>query len=115
MSIEKIGNVAYEVSDMDAAVAFYRDTLGLTLKFQDGGRWAAFDVGGVTLALAGADQSAGPGATVSLKVGDVEAWSREAAARGLEVGPVRTGPHEQLVDVVDPDGNRLVVYSPLAG
>ena len=38
------------VADMDKAVAFYRDTLGLTLKFATP-FWSEFDTGAVTLAL----------------------------------------------------------------
>lgn len=111
--IERLGNVFYVVDDMDESVRFYRDLLGLTMKFQDGSRWAAFDVGGTTLALAGAEPSttAGGGATVSLRVGDVDEWRREAVARGLPVGEVEAGPHERTVEVTDPNGNRLIVYS----
>jgi catechol 2,3-dioxygenase-like lactoylglutathione lyase family enzyme len=38
------------VSDMDAAVAFYRDALGLTLAFQSP-FWSEFDTGETRLAL----------------------------------------------------------------
>lgn len=38
------------VTDMDKAVAFHRDTLGLPLKFQSPG-WSEFVTGDVTLAL----------------------------------------------------------------
>ncbi len=38
------------VADMDKAVAFYRDVMGLPLRFQSQG-WSEFDTGGVTLAL----------------------------------------------------------------
>lgn len=38
------------VADMDRAVHFYRDTLGLPLKFQSPG-WSEFATGDVTLAL----------------------------------------------------------------
>src|SRR5919202_1814587 len=64
--IEKLGNVFYRVRDMDTAVTFYAQVLGLRLKFRDGNNWAAFDVAGVTLALEGG--SSQPGATVSLRV-----------------------------------------------
>jgi len=111
--IERIGNVFYVVSDMDAAVAFYQHELGLTLKFRDGDRWAAFDVGGATLALAASSEAGGAppgsGAVVSLRVADAERWAETA---GMETGPVETGPHERRVRITDPDGNRLVVYSP---
>lgn len=42
------------VADMDKAVAFHRDTLGLTLKFASP-FWTEFDTGGTTLALHAAD------------------------------------------------------------
>ncbi len=38
------------VSDMDKAVAFYRDTLGLTVRFTTP-FWSEFETGDVTLAL----------------------------------------------------------------
>lgn len=116
--IERIGNVFYVVEDMDAAVAFYGDRLGLPLKFRDGDRWATFDVGGATLALASPEEAGGAapgsGAVVSLRVADAEAWTRAASERGVEAGPIETGPHERRVRLTDPDGNRIVVYSPPA-
>ena len=38
------------VSDMERSVAFYRDVIGLTLRFESPG-WTEFDTGGATLAL----------------------------------------------------------------
>ena len=116
--IQRIGNVFYVVEDMDAAVAFYGDTLGLPLKFRDGDRWATFDVAGATLALATSEEAGGAqpgsGAVVSLRVADAQSWARDAAARGVELGPVETRSHERRIRLTDPDGNRLVVYSPPA-
>ena len=44
------------VADMDKAVAFHRDTLGLALKFASP-FWTEFNTGGTTLALHAADAS----------------------------------------------------------
>lgn len=112
--IEKLGNVFYRVDDMDDAVSFYQEKLGLPLKFRDGNRWVAFDVGGTTLALAPRQNERTTGAVVSIKVTDVDAWAREAAERGVAVGEPTTGPHERTVEVQDPDGNSLVIYSALS-
>jgi catechol 2,3-dioxygenase-like lactoylglutathione lyase family enzyme len=38
------------VADMDAAIAFYRDVMGLKLRFASPG-WSEFETGAVTLAL----------------------------------------------------------------
>ncbi|HWM11089.1 MAG TPA: VOC family protein [Solirubrobacteraceae bacterium] len=113
--IKKVGNVFQEVRDMERAVTFYRDVLRLPLKFQDGDRWAAFDAGGTTVALAAAEDPWGPlpGTTLSFKVDDVDEWAREAAERGMEVSGPEDGPHERKVTVTDPDGHRMVVYSAL--
>ena len=55
------------VSDMDRAVTFYRDTLGLPLKFQSPG-WSEFVTGKTTLALhpASAENPAGQVARASM-------------------------------------------------
>jgi catechol 2,3-dioxygenase-like lactoylglutathione lyase family enzyme len=111
--IQKVGNVFYVVDDMDAAVDYYGATLGLRLKFRDGDRWAAFDAGGTTVALAAVEEAGGAapgsGGVVSFRVADVEAWVEEA---GVAAGHVEVGPHEKRVRLTDPAGNRFVVYSP---
>jgi catechol 2,3-dioxygenase-like lactoylglutathione lyase family enzyme len=113
MSVKRVGNVFFAVDDLDAAASFYADVLGLPVKFRDGDRWMAFDAGGTTLALAGPpeDAVAAPGAMVSLEVGDLDEWIAAAHARGLDAGPVQTGPHERSVLVRDPAGNVLTVYA----
>ena len=52
------------VADMDRAIAFHRDTLGLELKFQSP-FWSEFATGDTTLALHAASPENGPG-TVQL-------------------------------------------------
>jgi catechol 2,3-dioxygenase-like lactoylglutathione lyase family enzyme len=46
----KLGYVIKFVGDMDRAVKFYRDTLGLSLKFESPG-WSEFVTGETTLGL----------------------------------------------------------------
>lgn len=110
--IQRIGNVFYLVHDMDAAVAFYRDVLGLTLRFQDGSRWAAFDAGGTTFALSSeAGPSGAGGATVSFRVEGLDAFVADLRAKGaaLDSG-ITEGAHERTVGVRDPSGNRVLLY-----
>jgi catechol 2,3-dioxygenase-like lactoylglutathione lyase family enzyme len=112
--IEKIGNVFYRVADMDAAYDFYANVLGLTPKFRDGDRWAAFDVAGTTFALEG-ERSAGAsrGATVSLRVQGLDELVSQLRQRGAQVGEVRSGQHERTAEVTDPSGNVFLLYEPL--
>jgi lactoylglutathione lyase len=48
----KIDYTMVVVSDMERSVAFYRDKLGVPLKFQSP-EWTEFQTGGTTLALHG--------------------------------------------------------------
>ncbi|WP_181870990.1 VOC family protein [Sphaerisporangium album] len=112
---QKVGNVLIPVSDLDKAVAFYSETLGLKVKFRDGDRFAALDGGGVTVALAAsAEQVAGAVTAPSYKVGDVAEAVEDLTAAGAELvsGP-ETGPHEVRAVLRDPSGNTLVLYSSL--
>lgn len=110
----KIGNVLYPVHDVDRAVAFYRDGLGLAVRFADGGRFAALDAGGTTFALAGpAEDVTGGDPAVSFKVEDVAGAVERLTAAGARLvrGP-EEGPHEVRAVLRDPDGNAFVVYAP---
>jgi len=98
------------VSDMDAAVAFYRDTLGLPLKFQTPG-WSEFVTGETTLALhiASPDNPAG-GCELGFSVEDIEAFHAAKAAAGVTF----TRPPEEehgvkLATFLDCDGAKVGV------
>jgi predicted enzyme related to lactoylglutathione lyase len=71
------------VSDMDAAVAFYRDALGLTLRFQSPS-WSEFDTGETSLALHPASDE-NPAGSVQLGLGteDIENFYAAGQAEGL--------------------------------
>jgi predicted enzyme related to lactoylglutathione lyase len=109
----KVGNVLHPVADVAAAVTFYRDAFGLGLKFADGDRYAALDVGSTTLALAGpAEDVTGGVVAASFKVPDVPAALRAITeAGGSVVRAAEQGPHEVRAVVSDPWGNTIVVYA----
>jgi predicted enzyme related to lactoylglutathione lyase len=110
--IQRIGNVFYHAADMDAAVRFYTDTLGLQLKFRDGDNWAAFDVGGMTLALEGGQPGGPGGAIVSLRCEGLAELVDQLRGKGASVGQITTGAHERRAMVTDPAGNTLMLYEP---
>ena len=68
---------------MDKAVRFYRDTLGLTLKFQSP-EWSEFVTGETTLALHRASEKK-PAGSVELGFGvpSLEAFHQEMTAKGV--------------------------------
>ena len=52
LSSASIGQASINVRDVEKAVAFYRDSLGMRFLFQAGPKMAFFDCGGVRLYLA---------------------------------------------------------------
>lgn len=110
----RIGNVTYPAADVEKAVAFYRDGLGLTVKFADGTRYAALDGGGTTFALASPEEDLAKAPAISFKVDDVPAAIERLTAAGAElVTAAHDGPHETRAVLRDPAGNAFVVYAPL--
>jgi lactoylglutathione lyase len=58
----KLGYAIHLVADMDRAVAFYRDVIGLELKFSSPA-WSEYETGATTLALHPASAENAPGTT----------------------------------------------------
>jgi catechol 2,3-dioxygenase-like lactoylglutathione lyase family enzyme len=108
-----LDHVYYWVSDMDRAVAFYRDVLDLPLLRQSGDEWAEFDGGGVRLALHGAVRGHAPppgGATAVFLVEDLDVAQATLSARGVTFG--HQGGVEgfaRFLAFADPDGNTVQV------
>ena len=112
-TLSVIGQIAITVSDVSAALTFYRDTLGLRLLFSAGPNLAFLDAGGVRLMLT-TPQGAGMvghNSTLYFKVSDIEAVHAAVVARGAtnERAPQLTAKmpdHELWIGFVrDPDGN----------
>jgi catechol 2,3-dioxygenase-like lactoylglutathione lyase family enzyme len=100
----------YRVADLDAARAFYEDVLGFTETFVDEEeRWASLDRGATEIAVGEAAEPPDeddPVATIDVE--DVKAERELLARAGVEVGTVlELHGVMRLVDVFDPDGNRL--------
>ncbi|HKG42840.1 MAG TPA: VOC family protein [Gaiellaceae bacterium] len=108
----------YRVSDLDAARAFYRDTLGLTETFVDQGeRWASFERGVTEIVIgeAAEERADADGPVATIDVEDVKSERERLAAVGVEVGTVlELHGAMRLLDVFDPDGNRIQLAEDLA-
>jgi catechol 2,3-dioxygenase-like lactoylglutathione lyase family enzyme len=100
--------VWYRVRDFDAGRAFYRETLGFEETFVDfDDRWAQLQQGGTVVALAEGDPEE-EGGVAAIDVEDIKAEAERLRNRGVEVGVVfELHGQIRLVDVFDPDGNRI--------
>jgi methylmalonyl-CoA/ethylmalonyl-CoA epimerase len=84
--LRRVGQIAIVVQDLDRAVRFYRDTLGLPLLFQAPPNLAFFDCGGVRLMLTLPEgPEAGRGTSiVYYVVDDIQAVYGTLRARGVD-------------------------------
>ncbi len=116
--VAKIEPIILFVSDFSGCFSFYRKALGLTLKKQMG-EWAEFDLGGLTFALHGPGEEAGPNSNtqeaplalhfvtedMDRVIESIESWG----------GSLVEGPEEKEYDSYkvieatfrDPDGNEM--------
>jgi lactoylglutathione lyase len=110
-----VRQVVLSTDDLDESIRFYSETLGLPLKFRDGGHYAALDGGSLTLALATAVDHPLPGKViVGIKTADVDSAAKaiEDSGGAIVKGPYNDA-HERRAVVYDNMGNGLVFYSPL--
>ncbi len=117
--VQALDHVYYWVQDMDRAVAFYRDTLGLKLVRQDGQAWALLDAGAdVKLALHGLVEGRPfepGGAAAVFRVEDLDAARADLGMKGVvfdeNMGEVAD--YARFASFKDPDGNtvQIIEYS----
>ena len=86
LSSARIGQASINVHDLDRAVAFYRDTLGMRFLFQAGPKMAFFDCGGVRLMLAIPERPEfdHPSSVFYFQVGDIQTVAATLKARGTQ-------------------------------
>jgi extradiol dioxygenase family protein len=106
MRVEHVDFIAVPVADLQAADAFYGETLGLARNPNTSGeRWVEYETGNLTIGLSRY------GGAIGLRVADVDAGRTELEEAGVEF-------HMDTFDsgvcngapFVDPDGNRFVLH-----
>ena len=121
MKLDGVDHVWFWVSDMDRAVGFYRDGLGLAVNSRHGDEWAELEAGVIHIGLHGArsEGNAPHGGTAVFRVDDLDLAKTALEQRGVAF-------HEHLGEVPgiaryasfdDPDGNsmQLIEYVPEQG
>lgn len=118
-TLSQIGQIFVNVKDLDRAIAFYRDMLGMTFLFAAPPGMAFFDCGGIRIMLGIADRPEinHPASIIYYKVDDIEKVYEVFNARGVEfiVKPHLVAPMPTydlwLADFKDSEGNILALMS----
>ena len=118
-TLNQIGQIFINVKDLDRAIAFYRDMLGMTFLFQAPPNMAFFQCGGIRLMLGIPDRPdlQHPASVIYYKVDDIERVYETLDARGVEfiVKPHLVAPMPTydlwLADFKDSEGNILALMS----
>ena len=104
--------VFYYVIDMERAVSFYSDVLGLELRSR--GIVARYNIDGVLFELAPAPSKAdvtGSGnARLCLGVDNIDQALAELRDRGVRTGQSRAVPGGTLATFDDPEGNEIYLW-----
>ena len=120
-----IGSVNIGVTDLDRAIGFYRDLLGLKLLFSEPAHsYARFDLGGVNFGVISHDISnpeaaafTGRHTGLNLAVADLDAAVQALKGRGVSftMEPPRQPWGAYMALLSDPDGNLFYLEAAPAG
>ncbi|NHC12460.1 VOC family protein [Motilibacter deserti] len=114
-----VASVWLPVDDMDRAVAFYRDVLGLEVK-QTRAQWSELDANGLMIGLNAREgtgsASSNGGAVVTLQPdGSIESEVEELRGKGVQfAGDISEHPWGRIAAFTDTEGNALQLYAPPA-
>ena len=116
--LRRIRQIAVIVRDLERAVAFYRDALGMTFLFRAPPGLAFFDCGGVRLMLSPAEGDGASGnSIIYYAVDDISAAHATLAGRGVRFGGephliARMPDHDLwLAEFRDSEDNTLALMS----
>ncbi len=111
------GNATVFVSNMDNAVRFYTETLGLRLTNRFGDHWATVDAGkGLTIGLHPASAKyPAPGTKGGIMLGleigmPIEKVIDRLTERGVKVGGIVRDSPGSFTHFEDPDGNPIYLW-----
>jgi catechol 2,3-dioxygenase-like lactoylglutathione lyase family enzyme len=118
MTLLGIDTVTIFAADLERSVAFFRDCLCLSIRYEEEG-WVEFDAGGATLAVSrGGTARPEPKSLeeqtvqVSFRVEDRDEAVRVLRERGVPFSGLADQPFGRIATFEDPDGNRYQIYEP---
>ena len=112
--ISGVSNVWVPVSDMERALAFYRDRLGLTVKEDQQPDWAELDADGVRIGLNGRESAGGStdgGAVITFHSDAIEDDRTRLIGEGVSfTGEVSSYDWGSVAPFKDSEGNDLQLF-----
>jgi catechol 2,3-dioxygenase-like lactoylglutathione lyase family enzyme len=117
MRATAVHHVSINVEDVDAALRFYTDVLGLTRRddrHELGIDGAWLDAGGQQVHLIGAPPPPNVGQHFALRVDDLDATIDELRDRGIEVSDSMAVGTGRQAFLQDPSGNTVELHQPAA-
>jgi len=117
MALGPVGQIHISVTDIDAAVAFYRDVLDIPMLFQVSGQPMAFFMAGDTRLYLGVPESDEfrSKCVLYFRVEDIDAERERLQAAGVEFSDRPHVAHRDddgelwLCAFADPDGHQLIL------
>ncbi len=110
-SINGIDLAGYLVADPEAALAYYRDVLGLTPSWSDEeGRGSEFDLPDGTTFGVWRTPEVQQGGFVMFAVSDVRAKLAELRSRGVTFSEIMDTPNCAMAFGPDPEGNAVIIH-----
>ena len=114
-----VSNVWVPVQDMQRALGFHRDVLGLTVKMESP-EWSELDAGGLSIGLNARETASGSssgGAVITFQPeAGIEAEVAQLKGKGVTfTGEVSSYDWGSVAPFRDSEGNDLQLYAPPAG
>jgi len=109
--INGIDIAAYLVKDPQAAIAFYRDVLGMTpTEIDDEGRGAEFTLADGSTFGVWKPEGGETGGAIMFAVSDAKDAVEHYRARGLKLSDVMESPACFMSFGADPEGNAIIIH-----
>ena len=116
LMIGSVDHIYYWTRDLDAAIAFSTDVVGLPVVRREGDGWVELDAGSIRFALHSADDGSQTSGTVVFRVDDLEEvrWTLEERGATFDAYVGEVAGYARFATFRDPDGNavQIIEYTP---
>lgn len=106
-----LGMIIVPVDNLDKALIFYRDTLGMKIKFRDEDRFCSLTSGKFTLGLVAKEERITDHPTLAFHTDDLHLALDQLISQGANQGnSITLAEKANRCALTDPDGNQFIIY-----